>query len=244
MMIHWQHHNLGADVGAAVEVDHILVQQADAATRHMRANARRFVGAVNAVHCAAQIHRARAKRIAWAAGHEAREIGLALQHIRRRQPIRPFRLALYGLDARPGKAVAADADAVADRLTATEHKIKIGVRGIDDDGAGRFRGRVIDLLAVQTGRNVGRDLGRNRRILIRVRRPERLLQPCAPKSWPELAPVRAVVDSAAPTSSSAIPAQRTRQPVRLLSISASPSCAFLVVRRLRWLGYAAPLHVG
>ena len=122
----------------------------------MLADAGGLVGAVNAVRRAAQIHCTRAKRIARAAGHEAREIGLSLQHIRRRQPIRPFRLALYRLDAGPSKTIAADADAVADGPTAAEHKIKMRVRGIDDDGAGRFGCRVIDLLAAQVSRNVGR----------------------------------------------------------------------------------------
>src|SRR5208283_1308637 len=98
----------------------------------MLADAGGLVGAVNAVRRAAQIHRARAKWIARASGHEAREIGLPLQHIGWRQPIRPFRLTLYCLYARPGKAVAADANRVANSLTVTEHQIKVRVRGIDD----------------------------------------------------------------------------------------------------------------
>ena len=38
----------------------------------------------------------------------------------------------------PGEAFAADADAVAHRLAVTEHEIEVGVRRIDDDGAGRL----------------------------------------------------------------------------------------------------------
>ena len=55
-------------------------------------------------------------------------------------PIRPFRLAADGLHAGPGKAFAADADAVADGPALAEHVIERGITGIDDDGAGRFAG--------------------------------------------------------------------------------------------------------
>ncbi len=81
----------------------------------------------------------------------ARQIGLAGDHFRRRGPIRPLRLLGDGLGARPGEAVAADADAVAHRLAIAEHQVEIGVRGIDDDGAGRLAGRIGDDLAAEPG---------------------------------------------------------------------------------------------
>src|SRR6185436_5007571 len=51
------------------------------------------------------------------------------------------------LHARPGEAVAADADAIADGTALTEHVIEMGVRRIDDDGAGRLGAVVGDHLA-------------------------------------------------------------------------------------------------
>ena len=93
---------------------------------------------MNAVHAGAEIHRPRAERIAGAAGHEARQIGLARDHLGRRMPIRPFRLAADGLHAGPGKTFAADADAVSDGAALAEHVVERGVAGIDHDGAGRF----------------------------------------------------------------------------------------------------------
>ena len=53
-------------------------------------------------------------------------------------PVRPFRLAADGLHAGPGKAIAADADAVADGTALAEHIVERGVAGIDDDGTGRL----------------------------------------------------------------------------------------------------------
>ena len=99
----------------------------------------RRIGAVNAILCSGDVHRARAERIAWAAGGHARQIRLARKYLSRRVPIRPLRLALDRPHAGPGEAFAADADAVADRFAAAEHVVEIRVRCIDDDGAGRFR---------------------------------------------------------------------------------------------------------
>ena len=84
-----------------------------------------------------------------AAGHHARQVRLARDHFRRRIPIRPFGLARDLFHARPGKALAADADAVADRLAVAEHVIEKRVRCIDDDGAGHLVARIGDDLALQ-----------------------------------------------------------------------------------------------
>src|SRR6202034_3152835 len=75
-----------------------------------------------------------------AARHKARQIRLACDHLCWRMPVRPFRLAADGLLAGPGKALAADADAVANRAVLPEHVIERGVAGVDDHGARRFAG--------------------------------------------------------------------------------------------------------
>src|SRR6202021_2170062 len=105
----------GTDLYAVEKVRDVLVQHADTARRDELADRRRLVGAVDAIDGAAEIHRTRAQGIARTTGHEARQIGLALDHFGRRMPIRPFRLARDLLHAVPGEPVAADADAVADR---------------------------------------------------------------------------------------------------------------------------------
>ena len=109
----------------------------------------RLVGAVDAIDGAAEIHGAGAERVAGAAGHEARQIGLAGEHVA--GGCQSGHSALLGdrLHAGPGEAFAADADAVADRLAVAEHVVEIGVRRIDDDGAGRLAGRIVDDLAPQ-----------------------------------------------------------------------------------------------
>src|ERR1039457_3048797 len=84
-----------------------------------------------------------------AAGDHARQLRLARDHLLRRIPVRPLGLARDMLHARPGEALATDADAVADRLAVAEHVIEGGVRGIDDDGAGRLGAGVGDGLPLQ-----------------------------------------------------------------------------------------------
>src|SRR5262249_975241 len=134
------------------------------------ADGRRLIGAVDAVNRLAEIERARTERIAIAAGHEARQIGLALDHFFRRMPIGPFRHSGHLFRAGPGEALAADADAVTQRLAVAEHEIEIGVRRIDDDRAGRLLGIVVDERALELRRQLlartglGSILRRQRRI--------------------------------------------------------------------------------
>ena len=135
-----KHHHAGADLDAVEQVGDILVQHADAARGDELADRRGLVGAMDPIDGGTEIHRARAQRIAGAAGHEARQIGLAFDHLRRRMPIRPLGLAGDLLHAGPGEAVAADADAVADRAPVAQHVIEIGVRGIDDQRSRRLLG--------------------------------------------------------------------------------------------------------
>ena len=122
----------------------------------MGADRSRRVGTVDAIDRTTEIHGASAQRITGTTSHLARQIGLARDHLHRRGPIRPLRLLGDRLYAGPGKAVAADADAVTDGLAAAEHVIEISVGRIDDDGAGCFAGRVVDGLALQSRRQFDR----------------------------------------------------------------------------------------
>ena len=146
---HRQHHDLRTDVSPVIKIDHILVEQADAARGHEAADGLGRVGAVNAIDGVAKIHRARAEGIARAARHEARQIGLALDHLRGRRPVRPLGLALDRLHAGPSEAFTTHANAVPHRLAAGEYQVKVRVRRVDDDSAGRLAGTVIDNLAAQ-----------------------------------------------------------------------------------------------
>ncbi|OJY34734.1 MAG: hypothetical protein BGP06_17995 [Rhizobiales bacterium 65-9] len=85
-----------------------------------------------------EIERPRAERIVEAAGHPAAiffKLRLPRDHLRRRRPCRPLRLAPDGRDAVPAETLAADADAVTDRLPVADDERQEIVRGIDDDRA-------------------------------------------------------------------------------------------------------------
>src|SRR3954468_18908069 len=58
-----QHHHFGADLDTVVEVDHVVVDHADAARCRTAADAPRRVGAMNAIEGAAEIHRPRSEGI-------------------------------------------------------------------------------------------------------------------------------------------------------------------------------------
>ncbi|MBA7468299.1 hypothetical protein ES707_03542 [subsurface metagenome] len=91
---------------------------------------------MDAVHGRAEIHRACAERIVDAALHVARQVGPAGQHLRRRGPVRPFLLGGDPVHPAPAEAVAADADAVAQRLAVREHQIQPALAGVHYDRAG------------------------------------------------------------------------------------------------------------
>ncbi len=109
---------------------------------------------MDAIDRLAEIERTRAERIALPARHEARQIGLAIDHFLGRMPVRPFRHFADAFDPGPGEALASDADAVAHRLALAEDEIKEGVGRIDDDGSGRLGRRIGDDLPLQMGRQV------------------------------------------------------------------------------------------
>src|SRR5579875_2682859 len=67
-----QDDDLGADAHALVEIDHVLIGEADAPTRYVLADGARIIGAVDPIGGAAEIECACAERIAGAAGDETR----------------------------------------------------------------------------------------------------------------------------------------------------------------------------
>src|SRR6266853_6142822 len=75
-----QHDNPGSNGNPIVKIGYVLVSQADAAAGNMFPNGVWIVGAVNSVDRPAKVHRPRAKRVADATRHEARQIGLAHNH--------------------------------------------------------------------------------------------------------------------------------------------------------------------
>ena len=94
-----QNDRFGADLHAIVEVDHVVVGEANAAARYLLADGGWIVGAMDAIFGAAELHGARAERIAGAAGGHARQIRLTCDHFLRWIPIRPFGLARDRLHA-------------------------------------------------------------------------------------------------------------------------------------------------
>ena len=100
------------------------------------------IRSVDLVNGAADVHGACTEWISGTSRHEARKIRPALQHLCRRNPVGPFRLALDRLYAGPGETFAPDANPIADRFAATEHVVEIGVGRIDNDRARRFARRI------------------------------------------------------------------------------------------------------
>src|SRR3569833_3014110 len=135
-----QHDDAGADGDAAEQVADVFIGQPDASRRNELADRAGIIGAVNAILAGAQVHRARSKGITGPTGHEAWQIGLACNHLSRRMPVWPLRLARHGLHPRPSEALAADTDAVAKRTAIAEDVVKVGMAGIDDDRASRLAG--------------------------------------------------------------------------------------------------------
>src|SRR5205085_2283765 len=94
------------------------------------------------------VERTRTERVFQARLHAAvgdrvlGELRLAGDHLVRWLPARPFLLPLDDAVTRPGKALAADADAVAHRHAACLDEIEEAGGRIDNDGAGRLTGRI------------------------------------------------------------------------------------------------------
>src|SRR5262249_44801429 len=60
----------------------------------------------------------------------------------------------HALGARPGEALATDADAVTHRLAAGLHEVEIGVGRVDDERADRLAGLIVDERAAQMRRKL------------------------------------------------------------------------------------------
>ena len=88
--------------------------------------------------------------LAGAAFHHDRQdaalLALAHDHLRRRAPVGPRRLAGDVVGAAPAETFLADADAVAARLAVGHHQVEELLAAIDDDGAGLFLAVIGDLL--------------------------------------------------------------------------------------------------
>src|ERR1035437_1105332 len=157
---HGKHYDPRADRRVMVEIDDILVDHSDAAGRNTLADGPRFDGAVDAVKrvlvALPEVHGAGTERIARAAGHaEAAlqfahlppQLGLALNHLLGRIPVRPLLLVVDCRRARPAEALAPYADAIAERQPATLDKIKEVILRIDNDRAGLLLRCIRDGLA-------------------------------------------------------------------------------------------------
>src|SRR3974390_2507512 len=134
--------HLGPDGNTIVEIGDVVVHQAEAAGGNLGADRVGAVGAVDAVDGGSEIHGAGAERIAGAAGHEARQVGVACDALRRWGPVGPFLLVGYVHESLPLEAVAADADAVAHRAAAGPGHVEGTLRGRDGHGAARLGGGV------------------------------------------------------------------------------------------------------
>src|SRR5688572_29860145 len=126
------HDDFGAEGDAAVEIDDVLVEEADAARGDVAADLAGLVGAMNAVEGVAfalmEIERAGAQRIELAAVETVRDelakrCG-ALNHLLRGMPGRPFGAPCDMRRARPGEALSAHAYGIAQGSGSWQHQIK------------------------------------------------------------------------------------------------------------------------
>src|SRR5262249_32427142 len=167
-----QHHDLGADARAIVELDDVLVGHSNAARGNALADGPRLVGAVDPVKgvlvALPKIQGAGAERILRTARHaeaaaqlvhRRSALGLAREDFFGRIPVRPFLLAVHGRHAGPAESFAADAHAVAQGASALLYLVKEVIGRIDDDGAGLLPRIVLDRLTqvrrVDGGRTAG-----------------------------------------------------------------------------------------
>ena len=86
------------------------------------------------------------------------QLGLALNHLLGRIPVRPLLLVVDGRYPRPPETLASDADAIAERPPATLDQIKEVILRIDNDRAGLLVARVKDGRAKIDWINVGDSL--------------------------------------------------------------------------------------
>src|SRR6266566_806269 len=192
-----KHHHLGAYGRTLIEVDHILIDHADASGRDALAYRPGFDGAVNAKECVLvalpQIQCAGAERIARTAvhaqptlqlAHHSPDLGLALYHFLRGIPVGPLLLVVNGRGARPFESAPANADAIANGAPASLDEVEEMRLRIDHDGAGRLVRGIIDGSAEIGGIDGRQSKGRNRKglaVALRVNRRIRDVRPA--KQW-------------------------------------------------------------
>src|SRR6516162_1117962 len=159
-----EHDDFGADRGSVVEINDVVIRQADAAGRDIGADGPRLVGPVDAIKrvlvALPQIHRPRANRIVGTAlhadpalqlHHVLAQLRLARQHFRGRVPIGPFLLAMNGRKPRPNKTFRADPYAIANGLPVALDEVEKMTAGIDDDGSWPLARRIGDNRACEGG---------------------------------------------------------------------------------------------
>ena len=112
------HRDLGADVDARIEVQHILVVHADAALGDGRTDGPGRVGAVDAIHARSEVERADAQRVhGMAARHPARQARVLGHHGGRRRPGGIDALLGHAGRALPPALLARRGNGVADGLS-------------------------------------------------------------------------------------------------------------------------------
>src|SRR5262249_3726141 len=128
------HGDLGADGDARIEVEYILIVQADAALRHGRADRPWRVGAMNAIGAGAQVQGAdpqRGQRMA--ARDPARQTWIFRHHGRRWRPGRVDPLVGDAGHALPTALLARDGDRIAERLSGLRNVVESTITEADDD---------------------------------------------------------------------------------------------------------------
>src|SRR5579884_1533651 len=111
------HNDARVELHAAVEVDNVVIDQTDAAERHVGADGPRRIGAVDARLAVVERDETRAERIPGPAGQNARSDELAAGHLRRHLPSWPFGHAGDVPQPDQGRALRADADARSEEHT-------------------------------------------------------------------------------------------------------------------------------
>ena len=159
-----------------------MAEEAGAAARQVGADRLGVAGAVDrelgVAAALIEIEHAGAERIVEAGRHAVGilgRLGLALDHLRRRRPDRPFGLAPdIGLAA-PQEALTADVRAIARGIAVAFDAVDEIVLGIDDDGADRFAAVVFHGLAIILRVDLA-DVGRRNREFLVGHRPIHLLR--------------------------------------------------------------------
>src|SRR5262245_64635956 len=109
---------------------------------------------MDTIDSAAKIERTLSHGIASSSGREAGQLGLPLDHFRRWSRVGPFLLARDVQQALPLKAVATDADTVADGTPVRLHDIEKPFGRMNDDRAGSLGGAVKNDLAPKLQRQL------------------------------------------------------------------------------------------